>query len=167
MQETRVLRHRPVFDLKWSLLKQVAAVALFCFLGAAALSVHQAEEETLKANRAVADTVGRFLELPLTTNLFGKHINLQGRFRQMDAFLDQVMSPGQCLQFNEPGKDPISRCLGFHGQVGEAPAWFSAFYQRAAGSRMSLRASRHAPGSRTWHGRRQLEPISRDGARLV
>jgi hypothetical protein len=88
MQETTVLRHRPVFDLKWSLLKQVAAVALFCFLGAAALAVHQAEEETLKANRAVADTVGRFLELPLTTNLFGKHINLQRRFRQMDAFLD-------------------------------------------------------------------------------
>ena len=137
MRETRVLRHRPVFDLKWSLLKQVAAVALFCFLGGAALSVHQAEEETLKANRAVADTVGRFLEVPLLTNLFGKRISLQGRFRQMDAFLDQVMSPGQCLQFNEPGKDVISRCLGFHGQVGEAPAWFSAFYQRAAGSRMT------------------------------
>jgi hypothetical protein len=65
MRETRVLRHRPVFDLKWSLLKQVAAVALFCFLGGAALSVHQAEEERLKANRAVADTVGRFLDCRL------------------------------------------------------------------------------------------------------
>src|SRR4051794_39191588 len=114
MQETKALRHRPVLDLKWSLLKQVAAVALFCFLGAATLSVHRAEEETLKANRAVGDAVGRFLELPLQTNILGKRINLQGRFRQMDAFLDQLVSPGQCLQFNEPEKDPISRCLGFH-----------------------------------------------------
>ena len=65
MRETRVLRHLPVFDLKWSLLKQVAAVALLCFLVGAAFSVHQAEQETLKANRAVADTVGRFLEMPL------------------------------------------------------------------------------------------------------
>ena len=65
MGETRVLRHRPVFDLKWSLLRQVAAVALLCFLGGAAISVHQAKEETLKANRAVGDAVGRFLEMPL------------------------------------------------------------------------------------------------------
>src|ERR1700730_6672156 len=138
MQETRVLRHRPVFDLKWSLLKQVAAVALLCFLGGAALSVHRAEEETLKANRAVGDTVGRFLEMPLELPPFlRKRVGLQGRFREMDAFLNQVMSPGQCMQLNEAGKDVISSCLGFHSQVGEAPAWFSAFYQRAVGSRMT------------------------------
>ena len=55
----------------------------------------------------------------------------------MDAFVDQVMSPGQCVQLHEAGKDVISSCLGFHSQVGEAPAWFSAFYQRTAGSRMT------------------------------
>jgi two-component system sensor histidine kinase UhpB len=137
MQETKALRHRPVFDLKWSLLKQVAAVALFCFLGAASLSVYQVEQETLKANRAVADVVGKFLETPLVSNIFGKRINLQGRFRQMDAFIEQLMRPGQCLQFNEPGNDVISRCQGFHDPVAEAPAWFSAFYQQAAGGRVT------------------------------
>jgi two-component system, NarL family, sensor histidine kinase UhpB len=142
MRETRVLRHRPVFDLKRSLLRQVAAVALLCFLGGAAISVHQAKEETLKANRAVGDAVGRFLEKPLLFRevrpVPGQRVDLQGRFRgMMDAFLDREMSPGQCVQFNEAGKDVISSCLGFHSQVGEAPAWFSAFYQRVVGSRMT------------------------------
>jgi signal transduction histidine kinase len=142
MGETKALRHRPVFDLKWSLLRQVAAVAVLCFLGGAALSVHQAEEETSKANRAVADAVGRFLELPLQVRLerppaLRQRVDLQGRFRQMDAFLDQVLSPGQCVQLNETGKDAISGCLGFHSEAGEAPAWFSAFYQWAVDSRMT------------------------------
>ncbi|MCP3370380.1 histidine kinase [Bradyrhizobium cajani] len=139
------LRRRPVFDLKWSLLKQVAAVALLCFLGGAAISVHQAAEETLKANRTVGVVVGRFLEMrllsrePQSVSRQGVdlQIDLQRRFLQMDGFLDQLMSPGQCMQLNEAGKDAISRCLGFHVQAGEAPAWFSAFYQRAFGSRMT------------------------------
>ncbi|MET4794465.1 two-component system sensor histidine kinase UhpB [Bradyrhizobium japonicum] len=139
------LRHRPVFDLKWSLLKQVAAVALLCFLGGAAISVHQAAEETLKANRTVGDVVGRFLEMrllsrepqPVFRQSVDLQIDLQRRFLQMDAYLDQLMGPGQCMQLNEPGKDATSRCLGFHVQAGEAPAWFSAFYQRAVGSRMT------------------------------
>jgi two-component system sensor histidine kinase UhpB len=142
MQETRVRRHRPVFDLKWSLLKQVAAVALLCFLGGAVLSVYRAKEETLKANRAVGDAVGRFMEMPLVFHLplqpaLRKRLDLQQRFREIDPFLDQVMGPGQCVQLNEAGKDVISSCLGFHSQVGEAPAWFSAVYQRAVGGRMT------------------------------
>jgi two-component system sensor histidine kinase UhpB len=142
MRETRVLRHRPVFDLKWSLLKQIAAVALLCFLGGAALSVHRAAEEVSKANQSVGDAVGRFLEMPLVFHLplqpaLRKRMDLQQRFREMDPFLDQVMSPGQCVQLNEAGKDAISSCLGFQSQVGEAPAWFSAFYRRAVGSRMT------------------------------
>lgn len=67
----------------------------------------------------------------------GKFLDLQGRFRQMDAFIDQVMSPGQCVQLNEAGKDVISSCLGFHSPVGEAPAWFSAVYRRTVSGRMT------------------------------
>ena len=147
MQEIRVLRHRPVFDLKWSLLRQVATVALLCFLGAAAISVYRAEKETLKANRVVGDTVGRFLEMPLWFNVelqagsffWNKaRIDLQGRFREMGNFFpDQVMSPGQCVQVHEAGKDVMSSCLGFHSQSGDAPAWFSAFYQWTVGTRMT------------------------------
>ena len=55
----------------------------------------------------------------------------------MDPFLDHVMSPGQCVQLDEAGKDLVSSCLGFRSQEGEAPAWFSTFYQRAVGSRMT------------------------------
>jgi two-component system, NarL family, sensor histidine kinase UhpB len=139
MRETRVLRHRPVFDLKWSLLRQVAALSLLCFLGAAAISVHQAQEEMLNANRAVGAVAGRFVEnrLELQAALNSRRVDVQGRFRQMAALIDQVISPGQCVQLNEAGKDAISRCVGFHSQVGEAPAWFSALYQWAFGSRMT------------------------------
>lgn len=142
MRKIRLLRHRPVIDLKWSLLRQVAAVALLCFLGGAAVSVYRAGQETLKANRAVGDTVGRFLEMPIAfhpdmRNFFGRRFDLQGRFRQLDGYLDQVMSPGQCVRLHEAGKDVISSCLGFRSQVDEAPAWFSAAYQRAVGSRMT------------------------------
>src|SRR5712691_612437 len=137
MRETMVLRHRPVFDLKWSLLRQVAAVALLCFLGGAAISVYRAEEETLKANRTVADAVGSYLEMPLFFKFFSNRIDLQRRFREMDAELDQLMSPGQCVQFDEAGKNVVSSCLGFRSQEGDAPAWFSAFYQWTVGSRMT------------------------------
>ena len=65
MREKRVFRRRPAFDLKWSLLRQVAALALLCFLGGAVISVHQAEQEMLKTNRAVGEAVGGFLEMPL------------------------------------------------------------------------------------------------------
>src|SRR6266436_495899 len=108
MRETMVLRHRPVFDLKWSLLRRVAAVALLCFLGGAAISVHQAEEEMSKANQAVGDAVGRYLEMPLFFRIFTKRIDLQKRFREMDADLDQWMSPGQCVQIDEAGKNVVS-----------------------------------------------------------
>jgi hypothetical protein len=138
MREATGFRHRPVFDLKWSLLRQIAALALLCFLGGAAISVHQAEEQMLKANLAVGDAVGRFLETHLRMRpVFRKPVDLQGRFREMDTFLDQVMNPGQCIQFNEAGKDVISSCLGFHSQMGEAPAWFSAFFKWVTGSRMT------------------------------
>jgi len=43
--------------------------ATLFFLGGAAIPVHQAEDETLKANRAVGDAVGRFLEMPLAFRL--------------------------------------------------------------------------------------------------
>jgi signal transduction histidine kinase len=135
MRETSLVRRRPAFDLKWSLLRQVAAVALLCFLGAAAISVYQAEKEMLKANRAVADVVGRYLEnFPFALR---KRLDLQRRFLEMDAMLSQVMSPGQCVQLDEAGKNAISRCVGFHNQEGDAPAWFSTFYQWTVGSRMT------------------------------
>lgn len=142
MRETRFFRRRPVFDLKWSLLRQVAAVALVCFLGGAAISVYQAEQETLKANQAVGDAVGRHLEMPLLFHLnlpaaLRERIDLQVRFREMDAILAQVMSPGQCVQIHQTGKGVVSSCLGFYSQSGNAPAWFSALYQWMVGSRMT------------------------------
>jgi signal transduction histidine kinase len=61
-----------------------------------------------------------------------------------DSFLDQLMSPGQCVQVHEPGKDAISSCVGFRSQAGDAPAWFSAFYRWLVGSQMTYeRPVRH------------------------
>src|SRR5262249_22986578 len=141
MRETRLFRPRPVFDLKWSLLRQVAAVALLCFLGGAAFSVYQAGEETLRANQAVGEAIGRYLGMPVLLHrelpaVLRERIDIQRRFREMDA-LEQVMSPGQCVRIHEAGKNAVSSCLGFRSQDGEAPAWFSAFYQWAVGSRLT------------------------------
>jgi len=110
-------------------------------MAGAAIVVHQAEEETLKASRAVGDAVGRSLENYLVIHwhpVLKERRDLQRHFRQLDTILDEVMSPGQCVQLNEAGKDAFfSSCLGFHSQVGEAPAWFSALYQRAVGRRLT------------------------------
>lgn len=135
MQETRGFRRRAVFDLKWSLLRQVAAVALLCLLGGTAISVYEAEEKTLKANRALADAVGTHLERTLR---FTHGVGLQVHFREMDDVLRHGMSPGQCVQYlDEAGKFVATNCLGFRSEEREAPAWFSAFYQRAVGRQMT------------------------------
>ena len=59
----------------------------------------------------------------------------------MDTTLGQVMSPGQCVQLDEAGRSVISSCVGFYSQSGDAPAWFSAFYQWTVGSRMTYERS--------------------------
>ena len=142
MRETRVFRRRPVFDLKWSLLRQVAAVALLCLLGGTAISIYEAEEKTLKANRAVGDVVGRHLEMTLLfthdPQALVKLRQIELRFREMDGVFHHVMSPSQCVQYlDEAGKFVASNCLGFRSEEREAPAWFSAFYQRAVGRQMT------------------------------
>jgi two-component system sensor histidine kinase UhpB len=142
MREIRVFRRRPVFDLKWSLLRQVAAVALLCLLGGTAISIYEAEEKTLKANRAVGDVVGRHLEMTLLfthdPQALVKLRQIELRFREMDSVFHHMMSPGQCVQYlDEAGKFVASNCLGFRSEEREAPAWFSAFYQRAVGRQMT------------------------------
>ena len=96
MQEATVLRHRPVFDLKWSLLKQVAAVALLCFVVGAAVSVHQAETGDVEGQSGCSGYCRQVLNAALArgelqTDL-RQGVDLQRRFRQMDAFHYQAMS---------------------------------------------------------------------------
>jgi two-component system, NarL family, sensor histidine kinase UhpB len=139
---TTAPRRRPVFDLKWSLLWQVVAVALLCCLGGVAVVLYEVDEEAWQANRSLGDAIARYLELPL--HLWGADRDVQfsrfrflGRFREADAVFTNVMDPGQCVAYiNGDGLTEASSCLGFSNRKWQAPEWFSAFYQRTLGHRM-------------------------------
>jgi two-component system sensor histidine kinase UhpB len=116
---TTAPRRRPVFDLKWSLLWQVVAVALLCCLGGVAVVLYEVDEEAWQANRSLGDAIARYLELPL--HLWGADRDVQfsrfrflGRFREADAVFTNVMDPGQCVAYiNGDGLTEASSCLGF------------------------------------------------------
>ena len=55
--ETKASPPRPVFDLKWSLMWQLAAVTLLCLVGGVIIATYRAQEEVAQANRSVGDAV--------------------------------------------------------------------------------------------------------------
>jgi hypothetical protein len=126
----------PTFDLKWSVMWHVAAIALLCFLGAATISIYEVTEEAWQANRSIGDAVGRHLELQLVPRQpIG---DVQRQLGDATAVATGVMKPGQCVQYvNSADKNVVSHCLGFHNQGQEAPEWFSALYSHTLGGRMS------------------------------
>ena len=123
------------FDLKWSLMWQLAAVTLLCLVGGAMIAVYRAHEEVAQANRSVGDAVGTYLELPF---LFASpksftELNVEERFQELADVFAATLSPGQCLRYlNESGKS-VSHCLGFKGGGRVAPEWFSSLHQHMLG----------------------------------
>jgi two-component system, NarL family, sensor histidine kinase UhpB len=136
--ETRVLRRPPAFDLKWSMMWHVVAVALLCFLGGATISVYEAAEEALQANRSVGDSVGKHLEVQAGFLLFRQPIpDVERYLGEATLVAAGVMTPGQCVQYvDRAGKNVVSNCLGFTNQGREAPEWFSVLYRHTLGHRM-------------------------------
>src|SRR5262249_30261136 len=95
-------RRPPAFDLKWSMMWHVVAVALLCFLGGATICIYEAAEEALQANRSVGAAVGKHLEMRL---LFRQLIpdvqipDVQRRLGEATDIAAHVMRPGQCVQY--------------------------------------------------------------------
>lgn len=133
--ETRVSSRRPAFDLKWSLMRQLAAVTLLCLVGGATIAVYRAHREVVETNRSLGDAVATYLELPFlfTSPKSFTDINVEERFQESADVFAATLSPGQCLRYlNESGKS-ISHCLGFNGRGREAPEWFSSLHRHIIG----------------------------------
>jgi signal transduction histidine kinase len=114
---------RKNIDLKWSLTLRVVAVALSCFLAAAALALFTTAREVQRTNDKVAETVGRLLELQLFRIENG--VDALANFPDWAAVIDQVQAPGQCVQYvTNDGNIARTRCTGISDR-GPIPQWFS------------------------------------------
>jgi two-component system sensor histidine kinase UhpB len=126
---------RPVFDLKRSLMWQLAAVTLLCLLGGVTFAVYRAHEEVVQVNRSLGDAVAKYLEVPflLTSPKLFTDVSVEELFREAADVFAATMSPGQCLRYlNESGKS-VSHCLGFNERGRKAPEWFSSLHRHIIG----------------------------------
>ena len=115
----------PNLDLKWSLTLRVVAVALVCFLIAAALALFGTYRDIRKTNENVADIVVRQLQNQLFR--IEADIGLWEQFPEWDPVTERVQSPGQCIQYIKPdGSIGRSSCVGFNQANGVPQAWFSS-----------------------------------------
>ncbi len=112
-------------DLKWSLIVRVVAVALACFLVAAALALYGTYRELLQANEAVADLLVRHLQVQLWR--LDSAFDSPARFPDWDQVVERVQSAGQCVQYLESdGTLRRSGCVGTNLGRDAPPAWFSS-----------------------------------------
>jgi two-component system, NarL family, sensor histidine kinase UhpB len=113
----------PRLDLKWTLTLRVIAVAVACFLAAAAYAFYSTAREVRNGNATAADLVARQLEL----QLFRIEANLEPptQFPDWEPVIGHVQSAGQCVHFIKPDGNRRSSCIGVGGNVRPLPAWFS------------------------------------------
>ena len=112
-------------DLKWSLILRVVAVALACFLVAAALAFYGTYREIGRGNDAVADLLVRHLQVQLWR--LDSAFDLPARFPDWDQVVERAQKPGQCVQYFETdGRLRRSDCMGTNLGGDAPPAWFSS-----------------------------------------
>jgi signal transduction histidine kinase len=120
-------------DLKRSLTLRVVAVALLCFLVAAALALFGTYREVRQANEKLADVIGRQLQV----QFFRIDVNLEppAKFPNLEPAMDGVLGAGQCVRFFKPdGSFVRSNCVGFNRYNLEPPAWFLWLGAKVLGS---------------------------------
>jgi signal transduction histidine kinase len=115
----------PNLDLKSSLTLRVVAVALICFVIAAAVALFGTYREVRQLNEHVADILVRQLQIQLSR--VATINDVAARFPDLDPVTEVLQSPGQCLQYIKPdGNVGRSRCIGFNRHIGTPPDWFAA-----------------------------------------
>ena len=115
----------PDLDLKSSLTLRVVAVALFCFLIAAALALFGTYRNVRQLNEHVADVLVRQLQMQLSRIETSRDV--AARFPDLDPVTEVLQSAGQCVQYvKSDGSIARSSCIGFNRAVGKPPDWFAA-----------------------------------------
>lgn len=114
---------RSRLDLKWTLTLRVIAVAIACFLAAAALAFYSTARGVRNGNEYAADLVARQLQL----QLFRIEANLEasGQFPDWEPVIGYAQSAGQCVHFIRIDGSRRSSCIGARAEVRSLPAWFS------------------------------------------
>src|SRR5215472_6209299 len=87
----------PSLNLKSSLTRRVVAVALSCFVTAAALTLFWTYRDVRHLNEHVADVLVRQLQIQLTRIETSK--DAAARFPDLDMVTQALQSPGQCVQY--------------------------------------------------------------------
>ena len=112
-------------DLKSSLMLRVVAVALFCFLIAAALALFGTYRDVRQLNEHVADILVRQLQIQLSRIEISNDV--AARFPDLDPVTEVLQSAGQCVQYvKSDGNVARSNCIGFNRYIGKPPDWFAA-----------------------------------------
>jgi hypothetical protein len=101
----------PNLDLKSSLTLRVVAVALFCFLVAAALALFGTFRDVRQLNEHVADVLVRQLQFQLSRIETSRDV--AARFPDLDLVAEVLQSAGQCVQYvKSDGSIARSSCIG-------------------------------------------------------
>lgn len=112
-------------DLKRSLTLRVVAVALFCFLIAAALALFGTYRDIRQVNEKVADILVRQLQIQLFR--IESSIDVAARFPDWDPVIEVVQTAGQCVRYvKSDGSIGRSSCIGFNPDIDAPPVWFAA-----------------------------------------
>jgi two-component system, NarL family, sensor histidine kinase UhpB len=110
-------------DLKTSLALRVVAVALLCFVVAAALALFGTYRDVRQANERLADIIDRQIQIQFYRIDAG--LDALSRFPNLDPVVDGVLGAGQCIRFiKTDGSLGRSSCVGVHRGEKEPPDWF-------------------------------------------
>jgi hypothetical protein len=100
----------PNLDLKSSLTLRVVAVALFCFLIAAALALLGTDRDVRQLNEHVADVLVRQLQMRLSRIETSRDV--AARFPDLDSVTEVLQSAGQRVQcIKSDGSIARSSCM--------------------------------------------------------
>jgi len=110
-------------DLKTSLALRVVAVALVCFLVAAALALFGTYRDVQQASERLADIISPQLQVEFYR--IDASLDAPARFPNLDPVIDGVLGAGQCVRFLKPdGSVGRSSCVGVNRSDVVPPAWF-------------------------------------------
>jgi two-component system, NarL family, sensor histidine kinase UhpB len=126
----------PNVDLKTSLALRVVAVALLCFVVAAALALFGTYRDVRQVNEKLAEIIGRQLQVQFFRIDAG--IEAPARFPNLEPAIDGMLGAGQCIRFLKPdGSLGRSSCVGVRRDV-EPPAWFVSLGGRLLAERADV-----------------------------
>jgi len=123
-------------DLKWLLVRRIAAVALACLAAGAALAMYQSALKAKQRNAELAHLVGRQLDLQLSR--IGRSTEIPANFPDWDLVTSLVLEPGQCVELiGEDGATKRLNCAGLDARAVSAPRWFAWPYRSFINDRLS------------------------------